>query len=170
MKKRPVGRPSAFTEELVQHICEELANDRSVKDICENDEGMPHLTTVQRWIQKDSEFAISIARAREHGAERVFDDIRDIEEKVLRGELNSDQARVVISAKQWRAGKMKPKKYGDIKQLEVSGGQTPIQVQTTRMLDVSKLSFEQLEALHTALVETGRMLEGPVIDGEANEE
>lgn len=43
----------------------------------------------------------------------VFDDIAEIERKVLTREIAPDAARVLIWSKQWRAARLAQKRYGD---------------------------------------------------------
>jgi hypothetical protein len=49
----------------------------------------------------------------------VFDDIGEIERKLLAGELTSDVARTLIWSKQWCAAKLAQKRYGD--KIETTG-------------------------------------------------
>jgi hypothetical protein len=60
-----------------------------------------------------------VSRARDVQGDFVFDDIQEIERKLLAGEITSDIARVVIWSKQWRAAKLAQKRYGD--KLETTG-------------------------------------------------
>ena len=61
-------------------------------------------------------------RARQQQPEATYERLFDIEASVLSGELNPNAARVVIDSMHWRMGKRAPKIYGDVKQLELSGG------------------------------------------------
>ena len=64
-------------------------------------------------------FLRHVLRAREVQGDCVFDDIGEIERKLLVGEITSDVARTLIWSKQWRAAKLAQKRYGD--KLDTSG-------------------------------------------------
>ena len=123
-EKGKAGRPSLYSEELAEKICELIANDWSVRQIGARDD-MPDDTTIQRWIAANSEFASKCARAREQQADFVFGQNAELETKVLSGEVPPDAARVVLSSRQWRAGKLAPKVYGDRQHVEHSGAIGP---------------------------------------------
>lgn len=74
---------------------------------------MPDQATVHRWLSQDDDFASKYARARELQADVMDDRVLEVTNKTEAGELASDVARVVLSGLQWRASKLKPKKYGD---------------------------------------------------------
>jgi hypothetical protein len=91
-------------------ICQELQSE-SLNRICKR-EGMPARRTVEKWMADDVEFAAKCARAREIHADKIFEDLEEIEEDVLSGTVEPNAAKVVISSRQWRLEKIKPKKYG----------------------------------------------------------
>jgi len=126
-----------FTQGLADTICERISNGESLRTICE-DEGMPSKSTVFKWLGLEAEFADQYARAREAQADAIFDDILSIaddgqndwmEKKDAEGEnigwrengeaIRRSQLR--IDARKWMAGKLKPKKYGEKLDLNVSG-------------------------------------------------
>ena len=106
------GRPSIASPELTAEICEHIAQGESLTAICAM-EGMPSKTTVYRWLEENEEFRENYTRAREDQAHTFFDEITDISAKVITGELDPQSARVVIDARKWQAGKLRPKVYGD---------------------------------------------------------
>jgi hypothetical protein len=121
-----MSRPSIYTPELAAEICARLESGESLRRICE-DESMPCRSTVLRWMERDDDFATKCARAREDQAEYMDDLILDTAKSCT--PENFQVARVQISAYQWRAAKLKPKKYGDKIAQEVSGpGGGPIYV------------------------------------------
>ena len=63
-KKNKGGRPSKFTPELGDKICEELANGKSMRTVCKADD-MPDKATVFRWIRTDEEFLNQYTRAKQ---------------------------------------------------------------------------------------------------------
>lgn len=106
------GRPSDYTEEIANIICDRLSDGKSLKRICE-DKDMPSKVTVYNWLDSNKEFLNKYMRAKEDSSDALADDIQDIADKVLTGEYNPNAARVAMDGKKWIAAKLKPKKYGD---------------------------------------------------------
>ena len=115
-----MSRPSSYSDELAQLICDRLMDGESLRQICA-DEGMPHRRTIMRWMEADAAFATKCARAREEQADVMDERILDVANRTEAGELPPDAARVVLSALQWRAAKLKPKKYGERQTVEHEG-------------------------------------------------
>jgi hypothetical protein len=109
---RKAGRPSNYSAQIADSICERLAAGESLRQIC-TDAKMPDRKTVDRWADQFPEFAARRARAREAQADGLFDEMADIENKTIAKALDPAIARVVLSSKQWRAAKLAPKVYGD---------------------------------------------------------
>lgn len=123
-----MSRPSSYTEELADAILDQMMDGRSLRSICDDDD-MPNRRTVIRWMEKDEAFATRCARAREMQADYMDDLILDTANSCTVEDAQA--ARVKISAYQWRASKLAPKRYGDKVQTEVSGpdgGPIPTQI------------------------------------------
>ena len=71
------GRPSIYTEALAAEILERLACGESLRAICQDD-GMPHRTTVIRWLSQREDFRARYAIAREIQADVWRDEIHDL--------------------------------------------------------------------------------------------
>ena len=108
----PAGRPTTYTAEIANRICEWIAQDKSLVSFCSID-GNPGLTTVYQWIYKDPEFEEKYTRAREDQAETVADQVSEIKKKVASGEIMPDVARVLIDSIKWESGKRCGKRYGE---------------------------------------------------------
>ncbi len=106
-----MARPSKYSQKLADDICEQLAEGKSLREICQA-KGMPDRKTVERWIDADAGFAAKCARAREEQAEFHHAEMDVIERKVLAGQLDPKAANVVLANKRWRMEKLKPKVYG----------------------------------------------------------
>lgn len=131
----PVGRPSDYSQELCDIICERLGDGESLRSIC-SDDGMPRKATVFRWLKKHEDFRDQYARARETQADSLADEILTIADDgqndwmernageskawVENGEA-LNRSRIRIDARKWLAGKMKPKVYGDKVENTVQG-------------------------------------------------
>ena len=122
-----MGRPSTYSDEMADAICERLADGESLRSIC-RDEGMPDKATVFRWLAANEVFRDQYARAREAQADALFDDVLEIADDArndwmvrngdddLGWQMNGEhiqRSRVRIDARKWMAGKLRPKVYGD---------------------------------------------------------
>jgi len=142
-----MARPTIFTEELADAICERLAAGESLRSTCAGDD-MPGETTVYRWLQSDSLFRDKYARARETQAERWAEEVLSIADDgandwmernhpdnpgwVANGE-HMQRSRLRVDTRKWLMSKLLPKKYGDKVAQEISGPDgAPIQ-QVTRV-------------------------------------
>src|SRR5271167_606819 len=78
-RNRPVGRPSLFTTELGDEICNRIADGESLRAICEEAD-MPDKATVFRWLlgEQHKDFCKQYIRAREAQADSLVDDILSI--------------------------------------------------------------------------------------------
>lgn len=126
---RGPGRPSDYSEELADIICERLADGESLRSIC-RDEGMPHASTVCRWLASDDRAAFreQYTRARELQADALFDEALEIADTPVEGvktKVTSDgktetttgdmieHRRLRVDTRKWMVGKLAPKKYGE---------------------------------------------------------
>jgi len=126
--KNKGGRPSSYSEEIVETICMRLGIGESLKKICQ-DEGMPSQSMVYFWLLKHAEFQEMYTRAREEQAETHADEIVDIaDETPAIKEIKDKDGNVIditldsayiawqkqrIESRKWNAAKQRPKKYGD---------------------------------------------------------
>jgi hypothetical protein len=113
------GRPSSYSPELAEAICEHIAGGRSLRSFCQA-EGAPNKTTVLRCVRDNQQFAQMYALAREVQADMLADECIDIADQA--GEVNI--ARLRIDTRKWTAAKLAPKKYGDKTEL---GGKVEIE-------------------------------------------
>lgn len=129
-----MARPSDFTQEIADAICERLADGESLRTIC-TAEDMPNKATVFRWLANNDAFRDQYASAREAQADALFDEILDISDDGSNDWMerkNSDgqnigwmengealrRSALRVDARKWIAGKLRPKKYGDKLELE----------------------------------------------------
>lgn len=117
-KKRPIGRPSVFSQELIDKICELIANGMSLRAVC-SQEGMPSAVTVCKWLSENQEFSKQYARAREEQAVSFADEIISIADSVEPDSAAVAKAKLQIDSRKWLAAKMAPKKYGDKQEIDV---------------------------------------------------
>ena len=124
----PAGRPSDFTQETANQICNRLAGGESLRSITE-DPTMPSRQTIYSWMTARPAFLDQYVRAREEQAESMADEIVAIADETpetapvfdkdgnqLAIKLDSSYIQWQknrIDARKWTAAKLRPKKYGD---------------------------------------------------------
>lgn len=113
--RRPLGRPSEFTQETADAICEHIADGKSLRSYC-NQEGAPSKSAVMKWLSERPTFADQYARAREMMADSHHDDIVDISDDKT---IDPAHKRLMLDARKWSASKLAPRKYGE--RLELAG-------------------------------------------------
>lgn len=118
-----VGRPTKYSQELANLICENLAIGQSLRTVCLK-EDMPSIATVFNWFKVYPDFLVQYARATEERSEAMAEDILDIADDgtndwmEINGRDVPDQeaiqrSKLRVEARKWLMSKMKPKKYGD---------------------------------------------------------
>ena len=142
------GRPTDYSPELADRICARLAEGESVRSIG-RDETMPATSTIFLWLRAHKDFSEQYAIAKEESADALVEDIIDIADNQVSQPLLVDgvpvmvddkpvmiidnvsvnHAKLRVDARKWTASKLKPKKYGEKVQSEVSGpGGGPVRV------------------------------------------
>lgn len=137
---RKNGRPTKYTDELADIICERLACGESMRSIS-RDESMPAMSTLFKWLREIDEFSQQYAIAKEESADALVEDMLDIADNQVEQPLLVDglpmqidgkvvmvkdnvavnHAKLRVDVRKWSASKLKPKKYGEKQQLEHSG-------------------------------------------------
>lgn len=135
-ESNPVGRPSTYTQELADKICETIAQGYSMRTVCSK-EGMPAMSTVFKWLRENKEFSEQYTRATEERTEAMSEDILDIADDgsndlmtIQKGNVEytvenkevTNRSRLRVDTRKWLMAKMKPKKYGDKTDI-TSGGE-----------------------------------------------
>jgi len=130
-----MGRPSLYTLDLSGRLCSYLAMGQSLRTACKQ-EGMPSIMTVYNWMSKHPEFIEQYTRAKVEAAEAMAEDMLDIADEsptavetdkdgnVVGTKLDSAgiaRNRLRVETRKWVASKLKPKKYGDLSKLELTG-------------------------------------------------
>lgn len=147
--EKGIGRPSSYTEEIGDEICERLAGGESLRSIC-RDTHTPAISTVLLWVVdgKHSHFSEQYVKAREAQGYFYADSMIDMAALVGAGELGAAEARVIMDAYKWTAERNASKAYGQRKALEHTspdGSMTP-----KESFDASQLSTAALKELMAA--------------------
>lgn len=131
-----MGRPSTYTSQLAEEICERLSKGEPLAQICRDDH-MPAVRTVSDWKDANKSFSADFVRAREDGFDAIAADCLDIAEdgsndyamkKNADGSeyeaFNSEhvqRSRLRIETRLKLLAKWSPKKYGERVEIEHSG-------------------------------------------------
>jgi hypothetical protein len=84
---KKVGRPTMYSAELAERICQRIENGESERRIAMDDD-MPSQSTMWRWKEEHPEFCKQSARAREVSAEKFNDELLELQEN-LNNELQT---------------------------------------------------------------------------------
>lgn len=126
-EKKPVGRPSLYSQELADRVCQRIIEGYSMRTVCKPDD-MPAAATLFRWFREHPEFREQYARATEERTEAMSEDILDIADDgsndlmtIQKGNQSyeienkevTNRSKLRVDTRKWLMSKMKPKKYGD---------------------------------------------------------
>jgi len=164
-----VGRPSDYTQEKADAICELLTRGWSLRKVIEqgwseydgkngNDKiDFPSIATVFKWMRDYPEFLKQYTRAKNESADAMAEEILELSDKApqaITGADRSDSARVQavklqIDTRKFLMAKMKPKRYGDRLDL-TSGGErvemTPLIVSEIKSRNATPATQSETEA------------------------
>lgn len=107
-----MARPSIYSDELADAICEAIATGQhsgALHRILERRDDFPAEGTVYRWLDEKPAFKEKYLRARERQQHRESDECIVIADEAV----DPNKARVQIAARQWRAAKLAPKTFGE---------------------------------------------------------
>lgn len=116
--KPKVGRPSSITDKVADELCARISGGEGILEISQSKD-MPHEATIYRRMAVDEAFASRIARAREAQQDHEADVTVRLADKATMEDWQVIKLR--IWARQWRAAKLAPKKYGEKQQIEHAG-------------------------------------------------
>jgi len=130
--KRQKGRPTLYTEDVGNEICDRLAEGESLNAIC-RDARMPAEALVRQWAKNVDEnprlnaFSTRYTRARECGYEVIAEQILGFgtadctgpDGYVDNGEIQ--RLRLLSENRKWLLSKMLPKQFGDKVTQEITG-------------------------------------------------
>lgn len=173
MPDSKAGRPSVYSNEVADTICERLIEGESIRSICRDDD-MPGLRTVFGWLEDDrsdkpwSGFPQRYARARQVQAEvqaleivGIADTVHDSDDsvKVARDKLRVD-------ARKWVAARLVSPVYGQKTTTDMNL-RTPegIEVRTVRVPEKAQDVNEWAKRFRGATAEVGASTNGTNGDG-----
>lgn len=128
-EKKQVGRPTLYTQELADLICEYVATSTfGLERLCALHEDIPVKSTINLWRYRYSEFSTQYAQAKLKQADLLAEEILDIsddgtndwmqtwgEDGEMGWKLNGEhvqRSRLRIDTRKFLASKLLPKQYG----------------------------------------------------------
>ena len=139
------GRPSTYTEEMGNRICDKLTEGVSLRKLCMQKE-FPTASTVYVWLDRFPDFAERYARAREAATEDMLEEILQIADD---DKIDPNDKRVRIDTRKWAMAKLKPKKYGDKQTVDV-GNKEGETLKVDGNVDTAALTLQLAAALREA--------------------
>ncbi len=129
-----MGRPSDFTQEKLDRICDRLALGEPMAVICRDDD-MPTDRTVRNWMERIDGVSSAIARAREVGFDAIATECLEIADETSNDtkwggengetrQANSEwisRSKLRVETRLKLLAKWDPKRYGERMELEHSG-------------------------------------------------
>ena len=88
----PIGRPTDYSDEIVDEFCRRIASGRSTLSVCA-DLDMPSDTTVYRWRQEKPNFRDKLTHARDDRLEAYADQMHALGSRVIE-DVTLDHQRV----------------------------------------------------------------------------
>ncbi|MCK1400107.1 hypothetical protein IVB45_18470 [Bradyrhizobium sp. 4] len=123
-----MARPSEYSPEVVDAICDSMVNGQGLLKICAN-EGMPGRVTVYRWLASNPEFRKRFAEAREalmdfyaeqiltiafdESGDVILDQGKDGKTSAVANHAKVQRDRLKVDTLKWTASRLFPKRYGD---------------------------------------------------------
>lgn len=115
------GRPSSYSDEIADKICDQIADGIGLAIVCQQD-GFPDHKTVRGWILANlNGFFSKYARAKDFGMDYQAETMM----QVIENEVDVQRARLKVDTMKWYISKIAPKKYGD--KIELTHTNSPIE-------------------------------------------
>lgn len=131
-KKIKDGRPTTYTPELGDLVCDGIISGLSLKKIC-LDDSLPTSRTVFTWLRTYPDFLRNYDRAKEDQAKAMVEDALDIADNE---EIEVGHKNIMVNTRKWASSKYDRKRFGDHQIID-----------TTVVVKHEDLTDEELDAL-----------------------
>jgi len=121
------GRPTKYTNELAMEICDAISSSSlSLKELADSHNHWPDAANIWKWRNTNLEFRAMYANAKKSQVEVSIDFMQEmlnephkfIDPETGLSRIDVPMLRTKIDAIKWKASKLLPKDYGDLKQME----------------------------------------------------
>lgn len=122
-----IGRPTNYTEALADEICEAVSSSElGLIHLCKAHPHWPDRDRIFKWRIKFPDFGLKYRKAKEHQADVCVEYMHElmnephiiIDPETGQSRVDSPLLRLKLDHFKWHASKLRPKDYGDMKQLE----------------------------------------------------
>lgn len=131
-KKKPeelkkMGRPTMYTPELADEICDAIAtSELGLMHLVNQHPNWPERQVIFLWRRKYPDFDDKYMRAKEQQADVVFEYTQEVMSEPHKWEdpetgivkIDVPMLRLKMDTMKWHAAKLKPKKFGEAKDVE----------------------------------------------------
>lgn len=161
--KKKMGRPTRYSHELAEKICDLIRSGKSERQICAM-KGMPDTKTLWAWKEKYPDFLHQSARARADSADfyndrrmKKAEELYEIAQQHLKAGESIPKGvveaiKVSIQEDARESGLRDDSRYGDRKRVALIGADGgAVKVETRQQYDLSNLSVSDLEKLEAIL-------------------
>lgn len=115
-KPAPVPRIK-YSEPLAEQICAHISAGMSLHSVSQQ-EGMPGVSTMFEWFAREPRFAEMYARAKSVQADMLAEQMLEIADDMAD---DPNSRRIRVDTRKWLAAKLRPRKYGEFQQMEITG-------------------------------------------------
>ena len=127
-----------YSPELADQILDQIIDGKTLKAIEEID-GMPSRTMILKWRREYPEFGQLYDDAVDARADADADEVDELAQMIVDGDLDFNAGRVAIDAKKWSSAHRAPRRYGTKVSAEISGKDGgPIVLSETNRVDVAR--------------------------------
>ena len=105
-----VGRPSDYTDELGDLICEGVSRKTPLARLCDENEELPSCRTVYTWLRTHKVFLQNYTRAKEDQSDYLVEEALEIADDAS---IEPADKRIRVDTRKWIASRFNAKKYGD---------------------------------------------------------
>lgn len=105
-----MGRPSDYTDELGDLICEGVSRKTPLARLCDENEELPSCRTVYTWLRTHKQFLHNYTRAKEDQADYLVEEALQIADDAG---IEPADKRIRVDTRKWVASRFNAKKYGD---------------------------------------------------------
>lgn len=166
--KNQVGRPTAYTQKIVDEIMSRVAMGYSIRKTLAPDH-LPSIETHYRWLREKPEYYEHYTRAKEDQVDALAEDLLDIADDNSQDFIEDDyqggrtpgyqfnsehvqRAKLRIETRRWLMSKMKPRKYGDKLDVTSDGKELPAPI---LLLPNQKPQIESRTPIEGKIVDKG---------------
>lgn len=137
---------AVYTPSVGERICDEVAGGRVLEQIAIEEPWAPSIRTIDKWRHEHPEFNAKYQAAVHLRAEKMAQEILEVADDL---QIDPEDRKVMIAARQWLAGKISPKDWGERKIIDQNVTAT---IKSVQELDVSHLTLAQVHAAEAALL------------------